>query len=58
MHLILLPSQTNDTFNVGQDDKRSQNGRKMGVETPKGIFSMLKFFIFTPNSCLNCNQSV
>ena len=29
--------QTNDTLDVAQDSKRSQNSRKMGVETPKGL---------------------
>jgi len=29
-----LPRQTHDTFDVGQEYKRSQNGRKMGVVIP------------------------
>ena len=32
-----LSCETNDTFDVGQDFKRSQNGRKMGVDTPKSL---------------------
>ena len=38
MHLILLSSRTNDTFDMGQEYKRYKNRSKMGVETPKGIF--------------------
>ena len=34
---LLLPRQTNNTLDMGQDSKRSQNGRKMGVETPKSL---------------------
>ena len=30
-------SQTNDTLDVGQDSKRSQNRSKTGVETPKSL---------------------
>ena len=47
MHLILLPSQTNDRLDMGQDSKRSQNGLKMGVETPKGIFLVVNVLFFT-----------
>ena len=34
--------QAYDIFHVGGDSKKSQNGIKMGVETPKGIFFISK----------------
>ena len=34
---ISLSSKTNAALDVGQDDKRSQNGRKMGVVKAKGL---------------------
>ena len=36
--LLLLSCETNDTLNVGQESKRSQNRSKTGVVKPKGIF--------------------
>ena len=56
-----LSCETNHTFNVGGDSKRSQNGLKMGVETPKGLtfcpFSQNIHRYGNPfhrsNSCLN-----
>ena len=35
--VVESPCQTNDAFDVGGDSQRSQNGRKMGVGTPKSL---------------------
>jgi hypothetical protein len=35
--MLNLSCQTNDTLDMGQDSKRSQNRAKIGVETPKGL---------------------